>query len=145
MFIFSTENSLIFQNQSGFKPGDSSANQLLSITHQIYKPFDDGHKVRFVFLDMFKAFVKVWHKGPIFKLKQNGVSGNHLSTLTTFLRFRKQRVVLIGQLSSWSNIEVCVPQGSVFGPLLTHIYVSDLSDGLRINTRLFAGNASLFQ
>ena len=40
-----TENSLIFQNHSGFKPGDSCTNQLLSIMHQIYKSFDDGHEV----------------------------------------------------------------------------------------------------
>ena len=50
MFKFFTEYSLISQNQSGFKPGDSCTNQLLSITHQIYK--SDGHEVRSVFIDM---------------------------------------------------------------------------------------------
>ena len=67
MFKFFTENSLIWQNQSGFKPGDSYTNQLLSITHYIYKSFDDGHEIRSVFLDMSKAFDKVWYKGLIFK------------------------------------------------------------------------------
>ena len=74
MFKFFTEYSLISQNQSGFKPGDSCTNQLLSITHQIYK--SDGHEVRSVFIDMSKAFGKVWHKGLVFKLKENGTSGN---------------------------------------------------------------------
>ena len=37
-------------NQSGFKPGDSCTNQLLAITHEIYKSFDDGHEVRGAFL-----------------------------------------------------------------------------------------------
>ena len=50
MFTFFTENNLISQNQSGFKPGNSSTNQLLSITYQIYKSFDDCQGVRFVFL-----------------------------------------------------------------------------------------------
>ena len=50
MFKFFTENNLISQNQSRFKPGDSSTNQLLSITHQIYKSFDDCQEVGFVFL-----------------------------------------------------------------------------------------------
>ena len=76
MFTFLTENSLISQNQSGSKPGDSCTNQLLSITHEIYKSFDDGNEVRSVLLDMSKAFDKVWHKGLIFRLKQNGISGN---------------------------------------------------------------------
>ena len=52
---------LIPQNQSGFKPGDSCINQLLSITHEIYKSFDDGWELRGVFLDISKAFDKVWH------------------------------------------------------------------------------------
>ena len=45
MFKLFTENNLISQSQSGFKPGDSCTNHLLSITHQIYKSFDDGHEV----------------------------------------------------------------------------------------------------
>ena len=59
-------------------------NQLLSITYQIYKCFDDGQEVRYVFLDISKAFDKVWHKGLIFKLKENGISGNLLNALTDF-------------------------------------------------------------
>ena len=74
MFRFLIENSLILQNQSGFKPGNSCTNQLLSITHQIYKSFDDSHEVGSVFLDMSKAFDKVWHKDLIFKLKQNVIN-----------------------------------------------------------------------
>ena len=58
MFKFFTGNGLISQNQLGFKPGDSCTNQLLSITHEIYKSFDDDHEVRSVFLDMSKAFDK---------------------------------------------------------------------------------------
>ena len=91
-----------------------------------------------------KAFDKVWHKGLIFKLKQNGISGSLLSTLTDFLKLRKQRVVLNGQLSSWSNIETGVPQGSILGPLLFFIYINDLSDGLSTNGRLYADDVSLF-
>ena len=51
---------LIILFQPGFKPGDSCINQLLSITHEIYKSFDDGLEVRGVFLDISKAFDKVW-------------------------------------------------------------------------------------
>ena len=97
IFGFFIENDLIPQHQSGFKPGDSCINQLLSITHEIYQSFDEGFDVRCVFLDISKAFDKVWHDVIIFKLKQNGISGNLLNLLSNFLRNRKQGVVLNGQ------------------------------------------------
>ena len=73
MFNFFIENELISSNRSGFKLGDSCVNQLVSITHEIYKSFDESHEVRGVFLDISKAFDKVWHDGIIFKLTQNGI------------------------------------------------------------------------
>ena len=94
MFGFFIENESISQHQSGFKPGDPCINQLLSITYEIYQSFDECFDVRSVFLDISKAFDKVWHDGLIFKLKQNGISGKLLNLLSTFLRNRKQRVVL---------------------------------------------------
>ena len=56
MFLYSIENNLISENQSGFKPGDSWVNKLLTITHQIFSSFDDNYEVRGVFLDISKAF-----------------------------------------------------------------------------------------
>ena len=141
---FLQKNNLISDNQSGFKPGDSCVNQLLSITHEIYRSFDDNLEVRAVFLDISKAFDKVWHKGLIYKLKQNGISGNILNNIIDFLSFRKQRVVLNGQVSQWTNIEAAVPQGSILGPLLFFIYINDLSDDLSTNAKLFVDDTSLF-
>ena len=109
LFDFFIANELISPNQSGFKPGDSCINQLLSITHKIYKSFDDGYEVRGIFLYISKAFDKVWHNGLIYKLKQNGVSGNLLNSIIDFLDTRKQRVVLNGQYSSWASVKAGVP------------------------------------
>ena len=97
-----------------------------------------------VFLDILKAFDKVWHKGIIFKLKQNGISGKLLSVLSDFLKDRKQIVILSGQVSSWTGVNAGVPQGSILGPLLFLIYINDLADGLSSNVKLFADDKSLF-
>ena len=57
-------NDILVNCQSGFLPGDSCISQLLSITHDIYKAFDGNPslEVRGVFLDISKAFDRVWHK-----------------------------------------------------------------------------------
>ena len=144
IYTFFIENNLISPDQSGFKPGDSCINQLLSITHDIYKYFGCGYEVRGVFLDISKAFDKVWDDGIIFKLEQNGISGKLHKLLNDFLVNRKQRVVLNGQVSSWANVKSGVPQGSILGPLLFFIYINDLPKGLSSNAKLFADDTSLF-
>ena len=144
MFGFFIKNDLTSQHQSGFKHGDSCINQLLSITQEIYRSFDEGFDIRSVFLDTSKSFDKVWHDDIIFKLKKNDISGNLLNLLSNFLRNRKQRVVLNGQTSSWADANAGVLQCSILDPLLFLIYVDDLADGLSSNAKLFADDTSLF-
>ena len=112
MRSFFLANNLLAPNQSGFKPGGSCINQLLSITHENFSSFDDGLEVRGVLLDISKAFDKVWHESIIFKFQQNGISDDLLNILSNFLRNRKQRVTLNGQSFSWTNVDAGVPQGS---------------------------------
>ena len=68
LFVYLNNNNLLNSNQSGFRPGDSCVNQLISITHDIYKAFDANPslEVRGVFLDLSKAFDKVWHDGLLY-------------------------------------------------------------------------------
>ena len=136
MHKFFTVNNLIFPNQPGFKSGDSCINQLLSITHEINKSFDNGLEVRGIFLDISKALSL--HKGLLHKLKQNGISGKLFEIITNLLNFRKQRVFLNGQYSSWTSIEAGPPQGWILRARLVLIYINDLSDDLTTNVKLFA-------
>ena len=100
--------------------------------------------MRGVFLDISKAFDKVWHKGLLFKLKIYGVEGQFLSLLGNYLENREQRVVLNGQTSEWKKMNSGVPQGSVLRPLLFLIYINDLPDGLTSMCKIFADDTSLF-
>ena len=69
-------------------PSDSCVPQLLSITHEIYKSFDYNPSVdiRGVFLDILKAFDKVWHDGLIFKLQAYGIDHKLLKLLKSYLK-----------------------------------------------------------
>ena len=106
LFNYFQSNRLFRPSQSDFLPGDSCIIQLLSIIHEIQIAFDENPTVdvRGVFLDLSKAFDKVWHDGITFKLKAYGVEGELLSLLKNYLENREQRVVLNGQTSSWRKI-----------------------------------------
>ena len=88
--------------------------------------------------------IKVWHDGIIFKLEQNYISGKLHKLLHDFLVNRKQRVVLNGRISSWTNVKAGVSQGSILGPLTFVIYINDLPKGPSSKTKLFADNTKLF-
>ena len=97
--------------------------------------------MRGVFLDISKAFDKVWHIGLLFKA---WVEGQSLALLKDYLYSGKQRVVLNGQTSDWRKINSGVPQESVLGPLLFLIFINDLPDGIASLCKIFADDTSLF-
>ena len=97
VYAFLNVYNLLSKKQSGFTPGDSTIYQLLSITSTIYESFEKYEETCAVFLDISKAFDKVWHEGIIFKLKCNGVSGILVNIFENYLSNRYQPVVLNGR------------------------------------------------
>ena len=114
--------------------------------NNIFEAFDCNPtlEVRSVFLDISKAFDKVWHEGLLYKLKSMRISGELHKLLENYLSGRLQRVVLNGQTSSWRPVLADVPQGSILDPLLFLVYINDLPNGLKSNAKLFADDTSLF-
>ena len=90
IYNFLSGESLLNSNQSGFHPNYSCINQLLAITHEIFEACDcsPSLEVRSVFLDISKAFDKVWHEGLLYKIKSIGISGECYSPLENYLSGR---------------------------------------------------------
>ena len=61
LYLYLNSNNLVTKNQWGFRPGDSTTNQLLFLVDEIRQAFEDRNslEVRAVFLDISKAFDKV--------------------------------------------------------------------------------------
>ena len=144
VYSFINSNNLFSKSQSGFRPNDSNIYQLISITCSIYKSFENSDETRAVFLDISKAFDKVWHEGVIHKLKCNGITFNLQTFFDNYLKDRHHRVVLNGTESKWMKVNAGVPQWSVLGPLLFLVYINDLPDNIKLEMRLFADDSFLF-
>ncbi len=145
MYEYAVRNNLLTRRNSGFKKNDSTINQLIKITHDIYTGLENHNDVCLVFLDVSKAFDRVYHEGLIFKLKQLGITGNLLDWLRSYLCKRKQRVTINGEASSWKETNAGVPQGSILGPLLFLFFINDITDNIQSNISLFADDTSLME
>ncbi len=72
-------HGLINEHQSGFTKGDSTINQLIAICSKLYKNIDCGNEILVVFLELTKAFYKVWHKGLLYKIKNVGLKDIYIN------------------------------------------------------------------
>ena len=83
---FLEEKYLLSSNQSGFRPNESCESQLRSIIQDIYLSYDyhPSLEVRVIFLDISKAFHRVWHKGLLYKTQSIEISGTPLKLIESF-------------------------------------------------------------
>jgi len=120
-------------------------NQLLTVTHQMYNALEHGSDVNIAFLDISKASDRVWQIGFLHKLRTLGVCGRLIDWLSDYLSNRKQRVIINGRSSDWIIIEPGVSQGSILGPLLFLIYISDIIYDIRSDIYLYADDTILMR
>ena len=129
VFNFFSANNVITSLQSGFVPGDSTANQLVDIYNTFSKALDDGLEVKAVFCDISKAFDRVWHKGLLLKLKSVGLSGSLLGWIQMVSklleRSQTKGCLTRGVLHLGKHKCGCTPS-SILGPFLFLIYINDI-------------------
>lgn len=99
-------------------------------------PFD----IKWLFLDISKAFHKVWLDDLFFKLQSCGTGGNLLNLFQNYLTDSSKEAILNEQTSFWQNIFVSAPEGSVFRSSFFLIHLHDFSDGIVPTCKNFGDN-----
>ena len=131
--------------QFGFREKHSTSHVLISMTESIESTIHNGHYGRGVFIDLKKASDTVNNSFLLKKMKHYGIRGIAINWLTSYLSNRKQYVSVNGHTSEYPNIPCGVPQGSVLGPLLFLIDISDLPNvSKHLRFSFFADDTNIY-
>lgn len=139
-----TTNLLRDDNQHGFTVRKSTESNLLEALNIWTDALSHDIPIDIIYLDYEKAFDKVPHQRLVKQLDAYGITSDVLGWISNFLSDRTQQVVINGACSELTPVTSGVPQGSVLGPVLFLIYVSDVSHLLTNFCKLFADDTKLF-
>ena len=124
---FLEQKGLLNNTQYGFRSGRSCLSTLLNVFDNLINMIDSSTTVDMIYLDFSKAFDKVDHGIVLHKLRDLGITGNLGVWCHQFLSDRTQFVRLPGGVSKDSPVVSGVLQGTVLGPFLFIIMISDIN------------------
>ena len=136
---------LISPSQFGFRPNNSTPQQLLLFLSDIFNSFETKRRIDAVYIDFKKAFDSVPHQELLLKLWSYGITGSLWLWFRAYLSSRLQKVSINHCSSDLLPVVSGVPQGSILGPILFLLFVNDIPDCLSTSKLLlFADDAKCF-
>ena len=138
-------NKILMDEQAGFRQFRSTEDQIASIAQTIEDGYQRQQHTSTVWVDMEKAFGKVWKKGLVLQLIQAGVSHNMLEWIEKYLSQRTGRVSLQGKETRQADFKDGVPQGGVLSPTLFLVFMNSIQNIIKphVKAALYADDLAL--
>ena len=137
-------NNLMDPDQHGSRQKRSCLSQLLEHQDEILRMLEEGSNVDVIYTDFEKTYEKVHHFQLLNKMKKRfRIKGKVLKWFQAFLQNRQQQVIIEGTKSNPSSVKSGSVQGSVLGPLIFLMYIEDMTEDVKSNTKIFVDDAKV--
>ncbi|GJQ65359.1 hypothetical protein Trydic_g10583, partial [Trypoxylus dichotomus] len=120
------EKGILSHHQFGFRQELGAVQQALNLVEDIRKRLNNKKVAMAAFLDVEKAYDKVWRKGVISKMRESPIPTYLVKITQEWLEGRRYRVKTNDKFSQERTAEEGLPQGSPLSPVLFNIFISDL-------------------
>lgn len=140
------KNNILNKNQSGFRNGRSTTDQIIQLDTEIQYAFQKKQHLIAVFFDIQKAYDMTWKHYILESLQQHGLNGNIMFYISNFLSNRKFQVKTNGCLSEKRTQENGVPQGEILSVTLFLLAMNKVTSFIPNNTKisLFADDIVIY-
>jgi len=118
------------EEQAGFRDGRRCEDQLFILTDIIEKRIQRNQPLWVVFVDVRKAYDRVWRNGLWYKLAKMKVSPKMIRILQEMYSEVQNSVQVDKTDSETYNINIGLKQGCIMSPVLFSIFINDLVEDM---------------
>jgi hypothetical protein len=128
------ERGLLGEMQNGFRKGRSTNDNLFVLSQIMERAQRGGRQagdLLLVFIDLRKAYDRVWRTGVWKVLRTMGLGQKLISLLTSLYEGHKRRVQTLAGFTEWVMCTIGVKQGCVLSPILFALFIAELESRIK--------------